>query len=706
MTTHEKNPPPPGEGQPGNSDREAFSTGSDDPPAATLPGAGGGGNAAQRHAAVLTNEQIGEIAKRYFRGDTLATHYQCRIFARDIERPLLAAPVAEPACATCNGQGMVGSPSFYAPDEGGVPCPDCALAVAADRELTDEQIIDAWTKRDRSLPEHKNVLAFARALLASPQAATATPIMGLLYEHDDGRYTVAADAESAEFMHGSPTWHRLGPVEIHMPLPAEFSAPRAAVPADLTNEQILTIAKHHFRTDHSTAPETLAAYCESVRAVITAYALAAAPAAPATPLVMQPLTDAAMREALDEFELVCENSDVRRLTDDEKYAAQEFTLSLIHGDPSAVHDPAAPVAIAVPKGFAIKCVEGHGWTIDPPSGSRWVAFEGTPAGELIAALLAQAVAAPIAETRAYDGLTEEFIDEIARVADDAPWIRDAVESALESCSVQIVPIAQAVAADGDAADEGREWTGNPDADTAILLLDRLDVQPGDDTRVEQIEGIVRKLASAAAPATAARIAALEAENRELTEFVIAVGGFWGESRSKLIGPLSLSEVIKQAMRETVSAPADHSLRDGEFMVAPDQAREHAAVRTLTAKGYTYHGGEMWKPLLGKLPAFLSDQLRGLDDPRVIAANNRSYAAGVRDGRVLGAAAAGRPDDVQRELRNDVLLGNHDALEAAAAALDRIGADSEAAGVRAVAHALRGMEARLAADLPDSEGGEA
>ncbi|WP_208449796.1 hypothetical protein [Burkholderia gladioli] len=52
-------------------------------------------------------------------------------------------------------------------------------------------------------------------------------------------------------------------------------------------------------------------------------------------LVMQPLTDAAMREALDEFELVCENNDVRKLTDDEKFAAQEFALSLIHGAPSA-----------------------------------------------------------------------------------------------------------------------------------------------------------------------------------------------------------------------------------------------------------------------------------------------------------------------------------------------------------------------------------
>ncbi|WP_431018199.1 hypothetical protein [Burkholderia gladioli] len=66
-----------------------------------------------------------------------------------------------------------------------------------------------------------------------------------------------------------------------------------------------------------------------------------ASAEPVTALVMHPLTDAALREALDEFELVCENNDVRRLTDDEKYVAQEFAFSLIHGDPSAAQAVAA-----------------------------------------------------------------------------------------------------------------------------------------------------------------------------------------------------------------------------------------------------------------------------------------------------------------------------------------------------------------------------
>ncbi|HHP7110130.1 hypothetical protein [Pseudomonas aeruginosa] len=34
--------------------------------------------------------------------------------------------VVEPKCTTCNDNGVIGGPSFYAPGEGGVPCPDCA----------------------------------------------------------------------------------------------------------------------------------------------------------------------------------------------------------------------------------------------------------------------------------------------------------------------------------------------------------------------------------------------------------------------------------------------------------------------------------------------------------------------------------------------------------------------------------------------------
>lgn len=49
-----------------------------------------------------------------------------------------AASPQPSVCATCNGHGMIGGPSYYAPDEGGEPCPDCAVAqpVEQTRALT------------------------------------------------------------------------------------------------------------------------------------------------------------------------------------------------------------------------------------------------------------------------------------------------------------------------------------------------------------------------------------------------------------------------------------------------------------------------------------------------------------------------------------------------------------------------------------------
>lgn len=43
----------------------------------------------------------------------------------DLRAMLAASPQPQPVCPTCSGHGMIGGPSFHAPDEGGVPCPDC-----------------------------------------------------------------------------------------------------------------------------------------------------------------------------------------------------------------------------------------------------------------------------------------------------------------------------------------------------------------------------------------------------------------------------------------------------------------------------------------------------------------------------------------------------------------------------------------------------
>jgi len=42
---------------------------------------------------------------------------------------LNAATVQQPKCKTCDDNGRIGGPSFYAPDEGGEPCPDCSAPV-------------------------------------------------------------------------------------------------------------------------------------------------------------------------------------------------------------------------------------------------------------------------------------------------------------------------------------------------------------------------------------------------------------------------------------------------------------------------------------------------------------------------------------------------------------------------------------------------
>lgn len=34
--------------------------------------------------------------------------------------------IEDNGCSTCDGTGVIGGPSYYSPDEGGVPCPDCA----------------------------------------------------------------------------------------------------------------------------------------------------------------------------------------------------------------------------------------------------------------------------------------------------------------------------------------------------------------------------------------------------------------------------------------------------------------------------------------------------------------------------------------------------------------------------------------------------
>jgi hypothetical protein len=83
-------------------------------------------------AVVLDDERAAQAAQAAEYAEYLARsacdNGDSREFVKPMLDAILAASPQAKKCATCNGHGMIGGPSYYAPDEGGEPCPDCATA--------------------------------------------------------------------------------------------------------------------------------------------------------------------------------------------------------------------------------------------------------------------------------------------------------------------------------------------------------------------------------------------------------------------------------------------------------------------------------------------------------------------------------------------------------------------------------------------------
>lgn len=61
---------------------------------------------------------------------------------------LSAAPSQQaPHCATCNDNGLIGGPSYYAPDEGGVPCPDCSKKAPHPDDVAVDRFAEAMKQK-------------------------------------------------------------------------------------------------------------------------------------------------------------------------------------------------------------------------------------------------------------------------------------------------------------------------------------------------------------------------------------------------------------------------------------------------------------------------------------------------------------------------------------------------------------------------------
>lgn len=114
-----------------------------------------------------------------------------------------AAPVQQPKCRTCDDNGLIGGPSFYSPDEGGEPCPDCCSTVqqvsvpdvsAMARILADRNADACNVNREDNWAIHgQDYIDDVTAMLAAAPAAPAADA-GLVEALD---YQVLFDAIAA-----------------------------------------------------------------------------------------------------------------------------------------------------------------------------------------------------------------------------------------------------------------------------------------------------------------------------------------------------------------------------------------------------------------------------------------------------------------------------------------------------------------------------
>ena len=101
----------------------------------------------------------------------------------------------EATCLTCKGHGMIGGPSFYAPDEGGVPCPDCSQQEAGKQllEMIDTLVAcvnaahkahsDGW--RDACFESADSVYGRIREAIAARRSQQEAGPVGLTDEQCD-----------------------------------------------------------------------------------------------------------------------------------------------------------------------------------------------------------------------------------------------------------------------------------------------------------------------------------------------------------------------------------------------------------------------------------------------------------------------------------------------------------------------------------------
>lgn len=136
---------------------------------------------------VYSRNQINALENRSLQRQEVAEELARQLSASCAEirnlRSLNADPVQQPKCKTCDDNGRIGGPSFYAPDEGGDPCPDCCAPVqqvsvpdvsAMARTLADRSADACNVNREDNWAIHgQDYIDDVTAMLAAAPAAPA-----------------------------------------------------------------------------------------------------------------------------------------------------------------------------------------------------------------------------------------------------------------------------------------------------------------------------------------------------------------------------------------------------------------------------------------------------------------------------------------------------------------------------------------------------
>ncbi|MEL7937617.1 hypothetical protein [Pseudomonas delhiensis] len=101
-----------------------------------------------------------------------------------------------PKCATCDDNGRIGGPSFYAPDEGGEPCPDCSQPSPAP-ELERPEVVGYRSGKTGGVYDEGHFLEAPESLMTVAQHDRIVGVLRFERQQMDRAFTACINERNA-----------------------------------------------------------------------------------------------------------------------------------------------------------------------------------------------------------------------------------------------------------------------------------------------------------------------------------------------------------------------------------------------------------------------------------------------------------------------------------------------------------------------------